>query len=146
MSKSGSPVAALAIDLHAGLIGPLCRIEDLAEGHSRGFDPLGEGRDSMFVVRQGDRLHAWRNACPHYDRARMAWKKDEFLNADHSQIVCGAHGALFTIDTGECTLGPCLGQRLSAVTIAVREGAVYVVPPYAPARPQRRIAHAQTDR
>ncbi len=139
-------MAVLASNPTPDLIGPLCRLDDLAEGYSRGFDPLGEGRDSMFIVRKDGRLHAWRNSCPHYDRARMAWKKDEFLNADRSQIVCGAHGALFTIDTGECTLGPCLGQQLTAVTLHIEDGKVWVVPPYAPARPQRRIAHAQADR
>lgn len=139
-------MAVLASNPTPDLIGPLCRIDDLAEGHSQGFDPLGEGRDSMFIVRKDGRLHAWRNSCPHYDRARMAWKKDEFLNADRSQIVCGAHGALFTIDTGECTLGPCLGQQLTAVALHIEDGKVWVVPPYAPARTQRRIAHAQADR
>jgi nitrite reductase/ring-hydroxylating ferredoxin subunit len=131
-------VATLTTDL----IGPLCRVDDLPDGHSRGFDPLGEGHDSMFIVRQGARLHAWRNACPHYDRARMAWKKDEFLNADRSQIVCGAHGAMFRIDTGECTIGPCLGQRLRAVELVQHEGAVYVVAPFAPSRPQRKRPNA----
>ncbi len=90
----------------------------------------------MFIVRRGEALHAWRNACPHYDRARMAWKKDEFLTSDRSQIVCGAHGALFDIDTGDCTQGPCLGQRLSPVAVRVEAGAVFVLGPYAPARPR----------
>ena len=133
MSRSGSRVAALTIDP----IGPLCRLDDLIDGHSRGFDPLGEGRDSMFIVRKGEVLHAWRNACPHHDRARMAWRKDEFLTADRSQIVCGAHGALFDIDTGTCTLGPCLGQHLAPVALRVVAGVVYVLPPYAPGRIRR---------
>ena len=37
----------------------LCRLEELPEGESRGFDPLGEGHDTMLVVRRGNRLHAW---------------------------------------------------------------------------------------
>lgn len=111
---------------------PLCRFDDLADGHSCGFDPLGEGRDTMFVVRRGDSLHAWRNACPHYDHARMAWKKNEFLNGDRSQIMCAAHGALFTIDAGECTIGPCLGQRLTPVLLAIRDGEVFLAGPYEP--------------
>jgi len=112
---------------------PLCRLEDLPEGRSRGFDPLGEGRDTMFVVRRGERLHAWRNHCPHYDdRARMAWKKDAFMDPSGEHIMCFAHGALFTIDTGECTLGPCLGQRLTPVPVEVRDGEVWVVGIYAP--------------
>ncbi|MFV0386061.1 Rieske (2Fe-2S) protein [Paracoccus sp. (in: a-proteobacteria)] len=114
------------------LIGPLARLDQIADGHSRGFDPLGEGRDTMFVVRHGDRVHAWRNACPHYDHARMAWKKDQFLNGDRTRIVCGAHGALFEIDSGICVLGPCPGQRLTPVPIALRDGQIFVLGPYAP--------------
>lgn len=105
---------------------PLCRLDDLAEGKSRGFDPLDEGRDTMFVVRRGGRLHAWRNHCPHHDRARMAWRKDEFLDASGELIVCFAHGARFEIDSGECTLGPCLGQRLTPVPVEIRDGNVWV--------------------
>ncbi|GAB4356843.1 MAG: hypothetical protein Kow0026_16810 [Oricola sp.] len=111
---------------------PLCRVEDLADGRSRGFDPLGEGRDTMFIVRRGGRLFAWRNSCPHYDRARMAWRKDEFLNGDRSRIMCAAHGAMFEIETGICTIGPCLGRRLTAVDIEVRDGEVWITGPYAP--------------
>ena len=108
----------------------LCRVEDLRDGHSRGFDPLGEGRDTMFIVRQGDRLVAWRNNCPHYDNARMAWKKDEFLNADRDRIVCGAHGALFEIDSGVCVQGPCLGDKLIPVALDIRDGEVFLDAPY----------------
>ena len=118
--------------LTAELIGPLARIDEIEDRHSRGFDPLGEGRDTMFIVRQGTRLHGWRNLCPHYENARMAWKKDEFLNADRSRIVCGAHGALFEIDSGECVLGPCLGRSLTPVELRVVEGEIFVVGPYAP--------------
>ncbi len=108
----------------------LCRVEDLRDGHSRGFDPLGEGRDTMFIVRQGDRLFGWRNSCPHYDHARMAWKKDEFLSADRAKIVCGAHGALFEIESGLCVQGPCLGDMLTPVPLAVRGAEVFLCEPY----------------
>ena len=111
---------------------PLCRFDDLVDGKSRGFDPLGEGRDTMFVVRRGDVLHAWRNHCPHYDRARMAWKKDEFLDASGEQIMCFAHGALFEIESGICTLGPCLGQSLTPVDVEIRDGTVWVRGVYNP--------------
>ncbi len=111
---------------------PLCRMDDLPDGRSRGFDPLGEGRDTMFIVRQGDRLYGYRNHCPHYSNARMAWKKDEFLNVDRSRIMCGAHGALFDIETGQCTLGPCLGDSLTPVALERRGEEVYLAAPYAP--------------
>lgn len=118
----------------------LCRFDDLPDGRSRGFDPLGEGRDTMFIVRRGAAIYAYRNACPHYDRARMAWKKNEFLNGDRSRIMCAAHGAEFTIEEGECTIGPCLGQRLTPVRVELRGTEVWVIGPYAPGRAQRRRA------
>ncbi len=95
----------------------------------------------MFIVRKGEELFAWRNACPHYDHARMAWKKDEFLNGDRSQIVCGAHGALFDIDTGVCTLGPCLGQFLTKVEIEIQNDEIWIVGDYEPGLRKRSGAH-----
>jgi nitrite reductase/ring-hydroxylating ferredoxin subunit len=86
----------------------------------------------MFVVRRGNEVHAWRNHCPHYDRARMAWRKDEFLDPSGEKIMCFAHGALFEIDSGECTLGPCLGQSLTPVEIELRDGKVWLKGVYAP--------------
>jgi nitrite reductase/ring-hydroxylating ferredoxin subunit len=94
----------------------LCHASEVAEGRARGFDPTGCGRDTLFVVRRGG-LHAWRNACPHWDGASLPWRKDAFLNADATCIVCAAHGAQFEIDTGLCTLGPCVGQSLTRVTL-----------------------------
>lgn len=94
----------------------LCHIDDVPQGGSRGFDPQGLGQDSVLLVRQGMRLHAWRDACPHHDTP-MAWRKDAYLNAAGDRIVCAAHGAQFEIDTGLCTLGPCLGQSLTPISV-----------------------------
>jgi len=110
----------------------LCALAELADGASRGFDPLGEGRDTMFVVRRGDRVFGWRNACPHYDFARMAWRKDAFLDAEGRFIRCAAHGALFGIADGVCVLGPCVGERLTAVPLDVADGEVRLAGPYPP--------------
>ena len=96
----------------------LCHLDDLPDGDSRGFDPHASGRDTIVVVRQGTALHAWANACPHHGTP-MAWRKNAFLNAARDRIVCGAHGAQFEIDTGLCTLGPCLGQSLTPVPLHI---------------------------
>lgn len=98
----------------------LCHPRELAEGSSRGFDPTGTGRDTMFVVRR-DGLHAYRNVCPHWANTSMAWRKDAFLNADASRIVCAAHGAQFDIASGACVLGPCIGQSLTRVPLIESE-------------------------
>ena len=93
------------------------RIDAIADGESRGFDPDGAGRDTMFVVRKGGVLHAYLNACPHIDGAPMAWRKDAYLSGDRSHIVCHAHGARFEIASGLCVLGPCEGQSLTPVAL-----------------------------
>jgi len=98
----------------------LCHLDDLPDGDSRGFDPGGSGRDTLFVVRRGAALHAYQNACPHHGTP-MAWRKDAYLNAAGDRIVCAAHGAQFEIDTGRCTLGPCLGDALVPVALSIHE-------------------------
>lgn len=89
------------------------------DGTSRGFDPMRQGRDAVFIVRSGQTLHAWHNACPHVEGAPMAWRKDAYLSADGQRIVCAAHGAQFDIASGVCSLGPCLGEVLRAATVRV---------------------------
>jgi nitrite reductase/ring-hydroxylating ferredoxin subunit len=104
----------------------LCRLDDIPDGDSRGFDPLKVGRDTMLIVRKDKALYAWRDACPHIDGVPMAWRKDAYLNASGDRIVCSAHGALFDISTGVCTLGPCLGQSLERMAVLLdADGSVY---------------------
>lgn len=93
----------------------LCRLDELPEAGSRGFDPFAKGHDTLFAVRKGGQVFVWRNACPHVDGAPMAWRKDAYLSADGRHIVCHAHGARFDISTGQCVLGPCEGQFLTPV-------------------------------
>ena len=98
----------------------LCHLSELPDGGSRGFDPCASGRDTLFVVRRGQALHAYVNACPHHGTP-MAWRKDAYLNAAGDRIVCAAHGAQFEIGSGLCTLGPCLGDRLTALPLALHD-------------------------
>lgn len=103
----------------------LCARSDLIDGAARGFDPEGRGSDTVFVVRRGDEVVGYRNACPHVGGAPMAWRKDAYLNADGSRIVCHAHGAQFDIASGLCLLGPCVGQSLQRLAVHVdAQGAV----------------------
>jgi nitrite reductase/ring-hydroxylating ferredoxin subunit len=104
----------------------LCRLGELPDGDSRGFDPRRTGQDTVFVVRQGDLVQGWRDACPHYGDTPLAWRKDAYLNAARDRIVCAAHGAQFDIATGICTLGPCLGQRLQRVELVVDDNNILI--------------------
>lgn len=99
----------------------LCHLEDIPDPGSLGFDPGGEGASTLFVVRRGAKVFTYRNVCPHHG-ARLAWRKDAYLNRDGDRIVCHAHGAQFCPETGLCLLGPCLGEFLAPVAITVTPG------------------------
>jgi nitrite reductase/ring-hydroxylating ferredoxin subunit len=103
----------------------LGHIDDIPDGESRGFDPLGAGRDTLFVVRQGERLHGWHDRCPHEGVTPLPYRRHAYLNKKRTRIVCYAHGAQFEIDSGLCVLGPCVGERLTPVPLAIaHDGAV----------------------
>jgi nitrite reductase/ring-hydroxylating ferredoxin subunit len=104
----------------------LCHLDALPDGGARGFDPQRRGQDSLLLVRRGRQVFAWADACPHHGTP-LAWRKDAYLNASADRIVCAAHGALFEIDSGLCTLGPCLGDRLQALPITLTaDGAIHL--------------------
>lgn len=105
----------------------LCRLEEIGDPGSRGFEGL-PGAAPFFVVRRGAKVFAYRNVCPHYG-APLDWKPDAFLNPGRDRILCSMHGALFDVASGICTRGPCAGESLTAVRVAVRGGAVYLPPP-----------------
>jgi nitrite reductase/ring-hydroxylating ferredoxin subunit len=97
----------------------LCHIDELREGRAVGFDPSGDGRPSVFVVKKDSALFAYRDLCPHYGTTQLPWKKDEYLDKSGEVIVCAAHGARFEVKSGKCISGPCLGQSLTAVMLHV---------------------------
>ena len=105
----------------------LCRLDDLEEGEARGFVVAGLRR-KVVVVRKNGHAFAYLDSCPHYAGGTpMAWKTNAYLDDEGTHIACHSHGALFEIETGECVLGPCLGQSLKKVPILIKkDGAVEV--------------------
>lgn len=102
----------------------LCRLEDITDQHSKGFD-LGEQK--VFVIRQRDQIHAYHNRCPHLGIA-LEWQPDKFLDVDGELIQCSTHGALFTIEEGLCVSGPCSGESLQPIVSEVIDGMVFIEP------------------
>ncbi|BCH21502.1 Rieske (2Fe-2S) protein [Mesorhizobium sp. L-8-3] len=97
----------------------LCQMDGVPEGEARGFVVAGFAR-KVVVVRRGGRIFAYLDSCPHYEGGTpMAWKTDRYLNGEGTHLACHSHGALFEIETGECVLGPCLGQRLKKVPVRI---------------------------
>ncbi|HWU65110.1 MAG TPA: Rieske 2Fe-2S domain-containing protein [Ensifer sp.] len=106
----------------------LCRAEDIDEGDAKGFGPIEGYRRKIVILRRNGQLHAWLDSCPHYAGGTpMAWKTDAYLNGEKTHIACHSHGALFDMETGECVLGPCLGQKLTRIALTLSdEGEIFV--------------------
>ncbi len=99
---------------------PLCRLEDIPDGGAKGFGPL-------FAIRRGRAVWVYVNACPHVGVA-LDLIPDRFLDHRGTAIVCALHGALFRIEDGFCTQGPCRGDSLEAVPAEVDAAGVVTVP------------------
>jgi len=103
----------------------LCRVEEIADGESKGFPPAPGGFTGLFAVRKGEKVFVYVNSCPHIG-VPLNWRDDDFLTLDKVRIICATHGAEFKIATGECLYGPCAGDHLEAVTVDIREGVIFV--------------------
>lgn len=103
----------------------LCRLDELPESGSRGFDPEGRGQNSVFAVRRAGAVHVYADSCPHHGTP-LAWRRHAYLNAAGDRIVCSAHGAQFEIETGICVLGPCLGDQLMPVPWRIVGSAIVI--------------------
>jgi nitrite reductase/ring-hydroxylating ferredoxin subunit len=114
----------------------LCRVGDLAEGDTRGFEVPG-WRAKVILVRKAGAVHGWRDLCPHYAGGTpMAWKRDAYLNGARTHLACHAHGAWFDIETGVCVQGACLGKRLTRVPLRIDEaGGIHLDRPPREERP-----------
>lgn len=75
-----------------------------------------DAASSVVVVRNGDRIRAWRNICPHAGRF-LNWAPGKFLFSKQGDLVCAAHGAVFRTRDGLCTDGPCRGSSLVPVPV-----------------------------
>lgn len=102
----------------------LCPLVSLPDPGSRGFEVEIDGAmRSIFVVRQGHEVKGYLNHCPHIG-AELNWQPDAFLDTDQRYILCAVHGALFEIEDGRCVAGPCQGEALTPVSVALRQGQV----------------------
>jgi nitrite reductase/ring-hydroxylating ferredoxin subunit len=114
----------MAVSAVAGDERILCRLLDIPDGHARGFMPINR-EDRLFAVRRGDHVRVYINSCPHNWRP-LDFAQDRFLSGDGHDIVCYAHGAHFSIDTGECTEGVCVGEFLIPVPARVENGMILI--------------------
>lgn len=105
----------------------LCTLSALPENEGRGFvvEIDGEPTD-VVVVRRGDRLFGYRNRCPHRGTT-LDWLPDRFMDPEGRHLQCATHDARFEVETGRCVAGPCVGEHLRPVSLAVIDGQVVMV-------------------
>lgn len=103
----------------------LCTLSELDATSAKG--PIRVERDgraiTIFVVRQGGRVFAYEDSCPHAF-APLEMEPDRFLDLSGTMVLCTMHGAHFDIATGACVLGPCKGRRLTPYPVSIRNGEV----------------------
>jgi len=104
---------------------PLCAVQDIADGAAREFC-FGKGRETfrLVVLRSGDRVWGYVNFCPHFSLP-LNTEPDRFL-LFAGRIYCANHTAAFRIEDGYCEDGPCAGDWLERVPLAVDQGVVKI--------------------
>lgn len=100
---------------------------EIEEGKSKAYTiTINHKAISLLVVHHLGKFYAYKNHCPHTG-INLNWQPDQFLDITEQYIQCSTHGALFRIENGLCEWGPCLGQHLQSLTIAAKDGALFLV-------------------
>jgi nitrite reductase/ring-hydroxylating ferredoxin subunit len=96
----------------------LCQLHDIEDGKALAVDiESSTGGFNLILLRQGERVFAYHNECPHAGR-RLDWAPGKFL-IDSGFLICAAHGASFFVESGRCYAGPCMGSGLAPVAVDV---------------------------
>ncbi len=104
----------------------VCKLDELSNPGCRGLELVVAGRPyDAFVVRRGRQVYAYLNSCPHTG-GPLDWVPHQFLDLDKAFIQCATHDALFRINDGFCVSGPCIGERLTALPVFIRDGEVAI--------------------
>jgi nitrite reductase/ring-hydroxylating ferredoxin subunit len=112
------------VKLPSGLA--LVRVEALADPCAIVVTPDGaQPFLSVVVTRRGAAIAAFRNKCPHAGYPLQRWD-GRVMVQEGRFMVCGAHGASFTLEEGLCAGGPCNGDPLERIAIVIRDGCVEV--------------------
>lgn len=104
----------------------LLKLDDIDDGNSVAVVAKIKGvKTSLIVVRKGQNVFVYTNICPHIG-APLDFEPGRFLNLEKDLIQCAVHGALFTIENGNCVSGPCKGKHLTPVATHIKKGTVHL--------------------
>lgn len=108
----------------------VCRVADIPNRRARAFSLLRQegGVEAPFhilIVRWDRKLYGYVNRCPHHGE-QLDWERGQFFDSSGTRLMCGKHGASFNLKDGACVDGPCRGQRLEPLCLAVLDGDICV--------------------
>jgi nitrite reductase/ring-hydroxylating ferredoxin subunit len=102
----------------------LCPLDAIPDPGAKEFQAMvGGEKKRVFVVRKGGEVFGYVNSCPHVG-APLNLDDDKFLDLFQTSILCANHFALFEIENGHCTRGPCKGRSLAPFPVEVMDGDV----------------------
>ena len=107
----------------------ICASADVEEGgNGFRFSIERHGREEpAFIIRHHGRVHGYFNRCGHVP-VELDWQHGEFFDDSKLYLICATHGALYAPESGRCLGGRCNGKGLEPVSVAERDGSVYLTP------------------
>jgi nitrite reductase/ring-hydroxylating ferredoxin subunit len=109
----------------------ICSMSEIPSQKARGFHLMLVEEDGtkrpwpIVVVRWGRQVFGYVNKCPH-DGVNLDWERNQFLDPNGIRLMCGKHGALFELGTGQCIEGPCKGRALQPVELSIIDNDICV--------------------
>jgi nitrite reductase/ring-hydroxylating ferredoxin subunit len=105
----------------------VCALADVADGKSRvvPFGRSGFDRFELIVVREGANVYGYVNACAH-NAVPLNLLDDFAVETNAYRLLCDHHNARFRFSDGYCLEGPCQGESLTRVPLAVRGSRIVV--------------------
>lgn len=103
----------------------ICEAESIPPGGAKAFSLsrlMADGAARPFrivVVRVRPRAFVgYVNSCPH-GKVWLNIGDGSFFTEDKAHLRCGRHGARFDIESGLCLEGPCAGESLEPIPLAL---------------------------
>ena len=105
----------------------ICASADIQDGGDGcRFEVDRQGRSqAAFVLRYAGQPHAYVNQCAHV-AVELDWNPGKFFDDSGLYLICATHGATYEPTSGLCVAGPCAGRKLHKLTVAERDGNIYL--------------------
>lgn len=104
----------------------VCAAADVVDGAAR-VVPFGRPGASfeLIVVRAGDGVRGYVNECRHM-HVGLNLLDDYAVETNDRHMICQYHYAAYRFADGYCDAGPCEGESLTAVPLAVRGNRIVI--------------------